>query len=209
MSKAKKDETTAEYPAPPASARDISKSQMKHLGGSNIDAFNRTLVTQATNTIWVFDADNPEWMNNQMMTVMIGMMAVEPKDELEGMLAAQMVSIHNAAMECMRRAMIPNQSFEGRNSNLNQATKLTRTYTAQMEALKRYRSKGEQKVTVEHVHVHDGGQAIVGNVEGRGGDEKQEGQSHAKPKSVAYAPGDEMRREDPQGDAVPIASGQR
>ena len=44
--------------------------------------------------------------------------------------------------------------------------KLARTFTAQVEALKRYRSKGEQKVTVEHVHVHDGGQAIVGNVEG-------------------------------------------
>ena len=26
--------------------------------------------------------------------------------------------------------------------------------------------KGQQKVTVEHVHVHEGGQAIVGNVEG-------------------------------------------
>jgi hypothetical protein len=42
-----------------------------------------------------------------------------------------------------------------------------------MEALKRYRSGDEQKVTVQHVHVSDGGQAIVGNVapnraEGRG-----------------------------------------
>jgi hypothetical protein len=33
-----------------------------------------------------------------------------------------------------------------------------------MEALKRYRTGGEQKVTVQHVSVSDGGQAIVGNV---------------------------------------------
>lgn len=33
-----------------------------------------------------------------------------------------------------------------------------------MEALKRYRSGGEQKVTVQHVSVNEGGQAIVGNV---------------------------------------------
>jgi hypothetical protein len=33
-----------------------------------------------------------------------------------------------------------------------------------MEALKRYRSNGEQKVTVEHVTVNEGGKAIVGNV---------------------------------------------
>jgi hypothetical protein len=40
--------------------------------------------------------------------------------------------------------------------------KLARTF--KIEALKRYRSGGEQKVTVEHVHVHKGGQAIVGYV---------------------------------------------
>jgi hypothetical protein len=34
----------------------------------------------------------------------------------------------------------------------------------QMEALKRYRTGGEQKVTVQHVTVVEGGQAIVGNV---------------------------------------------
>jgi hypothetical protein len=33
-----------------------------------------------------------------------------------------------------------------------------------MEALKRYRTGGEQKVTVQHVSVSEGGQAIVGNV---------------------------------------------
>jgi hypothetical protein len=33
-----------------------------------------------------------------------------------------------------------------------------------MEALSRYRGKVEQKMTVEHVHVYQGGQAIVGQV---------------------------------------------
>jgi hypothetical protein len=41
---------------------------------------------------------------------------------------------------------------------------LTRTFAAQMEALMRYRTGGEQKVMVQHVTVSDGGQAIVGNV---------------------------------------------
>ncbi len=39
--------------------------------------------------------------------------------------------------------------------------RLARTFAAQMEALKRYRSKGEQRVYVERVNVHEGGQAIV------------------------------------------------
>jgi hypothetical protein len=41
-----------------------------------------------------------------------------------------------------------------------------RTYATLLEALNRHRGKGQQKVTVEHVHVHEGGQAIVGNLEG-------------------------------------------
>ena len=35
----------------------------------------------------------------------------------------------------------------------------------QLEALQRYRGKGQQKVTVEHVNVNAGGQAIVGTVQ--------------------------------------------
>jgi hypothetical protein len=39
-----------------------------------------------------------------------------------------------------------------------------RTFANQTEALGRYRGKGEQKMMVEHVHVYQGGQAIVGQV---------------------------------------------
>ena len=54
--------------------------------------------------------------------------------------------------------------------------KLARTFAAQMEALKRYRSAGQQTVRVEHVTVTEGGRAIVGNVSygGSGHSEKQE-----------------------------------
>ena len=48
--------------------------------------------------------------------------------------------------------------------------KLTRTFAMQMDTLKRYRTGGHQKVTVEHVTVQAGGQAIVGAVQtGAGG----------------------------------------
>jgi hypothetical protein len=48
---------------------------------------------------------------------------------------------------------------------------LARTFATQVEALKRYRTGGEQKVTVQHVTVNEGGQAIVGNVRKGGGGE--------------------------------------
>ena len=46
-------------------------------------------------------------------------------------------------------------------------------YAAQMDTLKRYRSKGQQTMRVERVTVKDGGQAIVGNVTGERGHEEK------------------------------------
>ena len=120
------------------------------------------------------------------------MVGISPQDESEGMLAAQMVACHNAAMECFRRAMIKEQPLAGRQQNLSFANKLTRTYALAMEALDKHRGKGQQKVTVEHVHVHQGGQAIVGNVQtGAGVQPKSEEQPDAK--TITHAPEPEMR----------------
>jgi hypothetical protein len=83
--------------------------------------------------------------------------------------------------------MLAEQSFEGRRENLTQANKLSRTYAALLEALDRHRGKGQQKVTVEHVHVYQGGQAVVGVVTPGGGDRQRlEEQPHAK--EIAHAP---------------------
>jgi hypothetical protein len=118
------------------------------------------------------------------------MLGIGPKDELEGMMAAQLLAAHNAAMECYRRAMISEQTLEGRNMNLNQANKLSRTYATLLEALNRHRGKGQQKMTVEHVHVHAGGQAVVGTVElpGRGNHSISEDQAHAKATDAPQPP---------------------
>ncbi len=120
-------------------------------------------------------------------------------------MAAQLIAAHNAAMECYRRAMIGEQTFEGRRENLAQANKLSRTYATLLEALNRHRGKGQQKVTVEHVHVHSGGQAVVGMVGTPGGGErpKSEDQPHAK--QIAHASQPTMRRADSEREPVPVA----
>jgi len=89
---------------------------------------------------------------------------IHPQDTLEGMLAVQMVAIHNMAMECMKRAATPEQSDLLLEAYINRAIKLMRMFAAQTDVLGRHRGKGEQKMTVEHVHVYKGGQAIVGQV---------------------------------------------
>jgi hypothetical protein len=44
------------------------------------------------------------------------------------------------------------------------ASRLLRAYAVQVEALRRLRHGGSQFVRVEHVHVNDGGQAVIGPV---------------------------------------------
>lgn len=179
-------------------------SALKIVGGSDSDDFNNILATQVVNTLWR-DTD-PEIRQRQFSAALAVLLGVQPADEIEGMLAAQMVATHNAAMECYRRAMLDNQSFEGRREGLNQANKLVRSYTMLVEALNRHRGKGQQKVTVEHVHVHSGGQAIVGAVEGGGVTRESEDRPDA-PAAITHEPGIPMRSADPEREAVPVAAG--
>jgi hypothetical protein len=99
------------------------------------------------------------------------------RDGLEALLTVQMVGVHNLAMHFLANAAAEGQTAQGLELFTNGANRLLRTFTAQVEALKTYRSKGEQKVAVEHVHIHRGGQAIVGAVNHSatgGGDDKKD-----------------------------------
>ncbi|WP_419694936.1 hypothetical protein ACN2CC_32750 [Mesorhizobium muleiense] len=185
---------------------DAPTGRLKRLGGSKSDVWNNLLANQTLQTLWLKNS-NVEERDNQLNATIAALIHIEPNDELEGMLVAQAIAAHNAAMECYRRAMIGDQTFEGRKENLSQANKLSRTYTTVLEALNRHRGKGQQKVTVEHVHVHAGGQAVVGTVnaapqEGGGAANQIEDQPHAK---IADAFQPSMRCEDEGGETVPVA----
>lgn len=97
---------------------------------------------------------------------------IEPQDQVEAMLATQMAAVHNATMTFACR-LAHATSIPQQDSAERAFTKLSRTFAAQVEALKRYRTGGEQKVTVQHVNVNDGGQAIVGNLQRGGGDNEK------------------------------------
>jgi len=99
---------------------------------------------------------------NQMVSMVAD---IEPRDNIEAMLASQMVAIHEMMMECSKRAHLVEQTFEGTQLNLSSAIKLSRSYVALVDTLNKHRGKGQQKMTVEHVTVNDGGQAIVGAVD--------------------------------------------
>ncbi len=98
---------------------------------------------------------------------------LNPLDGFEGLLISQMVTIYAQAMACFQRSALNTEYPEALIKYQNQGIKLMRVYNQQLETLDKHRRKGNQKMTVEHVHVHKGGQAIVGTVNQGGRDNEK------------------------------------
>ncbi len=93
--------------------------------------------------------------------------AAGPKDEIEGALAVQLACTHTAAMGVLAK-LGDGYGSERRVAALGAAAaRLLRAYATQVEVLRRLRHGGQQYVRVEHVHINEGGQAVIGNVKTR------------------------------------------
>jgi hypothetical protein len=86
-----------------------------------------------------------------------------PKDRVETLIVVQIAEVHAACMRYARQLALSDnltqQDITERGFN-----RLTRTFATLVETFQRYRTGGDQKVTVQQVSVSDQGQAIVGNV---------------------------------------------
>jgi hypothetical protein len=101
------------------------RGKLKPIGGSRSDHWNSRIANDTALALWIADADDTI-RHEKYEAAIAGLMGIAPKDELEGMMAAQLIAAHGAAMECYRRAMLGEQTFEGRRENLSQANKLSR-----------------------------------------------------------------------------------
>lgn len=145
-------------------------------------ALHQQKLNEITKLLWVHEDAGEETRHERVVRALELYESLEPADGAEGMLAMQMVGTHDAALECLKRAALSHQTFEGRDMALKHAHKLMTLYTQQLATLNKHRGKGQQKVTVEHVNVEAGGQAIVGNVDaGAMGARKQNTLEHQKP----------------------------
>jgi len=94
--------------------------------------------------------------------------AFAPKNEMEAALAVQAACTHMVAMVMMARIGGGHGTDRRLPSLASASAKLLRAYCTQVETYRRLRGGGDQNIRVEHVHVHEGGQAIVGVVNGKG-----------------------------------------
>jgi hypothetical protein len=102
--------------------------------------------------------------------------SIDAANSLEKMLAHQMAVAHEASMRLMDRAL----SYEAGGRAMregdsieacrlaNAAARLMSAFQGGLMALQRIRTGGNQTVTVQHVSVAPGAQAVIGNVQAGG-----------------------------------------
>lgn len=147
-----------------AAHKNVPANKLQEAFGVSDSALSLQKVNEIAKLLWVHEDASEETKHERVVRALELYESLEPADGAEGMLAMQMVGTHDAALECLRRAALSNQTYHGRDMALKHAQKLMTLYTKQLETLNKHRGKGQQKVTVEHVNVQAGGQAIVGNV---------------------------------------------
>lgn len=147
---------------------------IKQYTGTDSKQAGKVLIAQTMLTLQSFNINTEDVDTGKVAQRML--QGISPQDPLEGMMAAQMVALHNMAMDCAMRASGPNQTFEGRDMNMRHAARLMNAFTHAVEALDKHRGKG-QTITVKHqqVTVESGGQAVIGDVNHGGkGNKKHE-----------------------------------
>lgn len=135
--------------------------------------------------------------------------AVNPVDEFEAALAVQMAATHELSLDMLARTRTAN-TREAMRDYGNMATKLSRTFTAQIKALSDWRRGGEQ--VVRHLHVYEGGQAVVAETVNVGdqGNEKLAFKPHEQgalipPVSCSNTPRDALPVSgDPRSEPLPL-----
>lgn len=135
-----------------------------------------SMIAQVTNALSRGQEPDVTELNSAIAMVA----GIEPRDHLEAMLAFQMATVHVLSMR-HARSMVTSETIDQLDIQERVVNKLMRTFTTQMEALRKHRNGGNQKVVVEHVYVGEGGQAIIGNVtHGGRGRNKKGAQSHGQ-----------------------------
>ena len=156
------------------------------LGSTSKDVRDQ-LILQSVNALGLTIESSKYEVTLKAMSVASLLQEIKPQDGPERLLATQMVATHNIAMDCYRRAMLENLTFAARDVYLKHAAKLAGLFARQLETLNKHRGKGQQKMTIEHVNVAAGGQAIVGNVDTARREETAQ-TSQGEQRSISYNP---------------------
>jgi hypothetical protein len=130
------------------------------LGTTSSDFVNASLLELQTAAQLPFGGVSEVAMNAALALID----GVAPRNEIEGAIAVQMACTHTAALSVLARFRGGGGTEHRVAALASAAARLLKAYSVQVETLRRLRHGGDQHVRVEHVHVNEGGRAVIGNV---------------------------------------------
>jgi hypothetical protein len=112
------------------------------------------VLRELAETLWAPSNARSDDIDNKIAFALLRLAEIQPQDPMEWTLGEQMVATHTAAMDCYRRAALPNTAMEERQAELRQAQKLCQLHAHQIEVLDKHRGRGDRTVTVKHEVSH-------------------------------------------------------
>jgi hypothetical protein len=134
----------------------VRASDARAAGGAGL--IRRTIEAVAS-------PDDPD-IHAKAKEAIAALKAIAPRTPVEGGLASLFLVMERAALDCMGVARIAGFGTPLGATMVVRAEKLACRAIEAADALSRQRFRGQQTVRVEHVHVHEGGQAVIGAVGG-------------------------------------------
>lgn len=113
---------------------------------------------------WMTQEDAPAIRRN----VRLMLQDMGPRDEIEVQIVQHIIAAHFATMASFRAAWQNSPDINVRDIYLKNAARLSDLHTKLVAALDKHRAGGKQEMKVTYVHVDQGAQAIVGDVEMKG-----------------------------------------
>ncbi len=129
-----------------------ARKQLSETTGSLSQTAGKQIIKTLINGISVYRFSDETQRNEALNSAIALLHELDPQDAAEGMICANMVM-----------TFILNGLYTGK-LHIDCSYKLILAFNRLTETLAKYRNKGRQRITVQHVNINEGANAVIGDV---------------------------------------------
>jgi hypothetical protein len=144
-------------PGPIRLVEAVSASEAQEAPGALVPSPGSELDRKAPPRVRIYDPLEEATLNAALAIID----SMQPRSELQALLAVEIIATGFAGLRFLRQSH-RNMAEDFINVYGNYAIKLLRLQNEMIQTFDRYRRGNKQTVEVRHVHIHPGGQGVVG-----------------------------------------------
>lgn len=164
MNRGQKEMTNIKHIEKKGTSPTCSSDNNKELHERAISVIQQNYAETQINLSELSHPDKKEMIYNAQQMVQILANSLGAENLLQNMLVTQLLGVHELQQKLLPLANRTTNHPEHNQYYINSITKLSNVFIQQINTLQKLQGSNHQKVTVEHLHVHNGGQAMVGQV---------------------------------------------